>query len=564
MSIRLHPTSPERRRLAAVAQGQEPADLVVAGGRLVDVFTEEVLDGWGVAVAAGRVAYVGPDAETRAGSQTEVVDARGSLVSPGLIEAHTHLMRLRLSDFADLQLAAGVTSSVVESTEVGFVAGPRGVTEQLAAARAMPGRIFMTVPGGLINFDPEYEARVAPPAEWTRLLDEPGAIGVGELYWAEVLRGHERSDSLIEAALERGLAVEGHGAGARPAAVQALAALGAGSDHEAISAEDLLGRLRAGLYGMARHGATRQDLPALAAIWGDARVSAARLTLCTDGVEPEDHLAGRSLNAVVELAVALGLPVAGAVRLASLNVAEHFGLGRWLGGLGPGMLADLVLWPSEGPLRPSLVLVGGRRPGPAQPHTYPDWMRELALPGYDPALLEHPGPGRWRAIELVAPTVTREGETDGSDAVVASLLDRDGRRGFRGLLKGFGIRGGGVALSSGWESTGYVVVGDRPADLALAVARVRELGGGAAVAAGGRLLAEWRAPVAGLYSEAPAVEVLAEVTAVNNAVRELGGQTPNPLLTLETLTTAAIPHLRLWAGGYYRLRDGARLGLELD
>jgi adenine deaminase len=190
-------------------------------------------------------------------------------------------------------------------------------------------------------------------------------------------------------------------------------------------------------------------------------------------------------------------------------------------------------------------------------------LETVRLDGYDPALLERPARGRWRALELAGPLVSQEAESNGEDDLVATVIDRTGhRRGFRGLLRNFGLGQGAVAISSGWECPGVTVVGENSADMALAVARVKEMRGGAAVAKVGRLLAEWRAPVAGLYGTGPAEEVLGEVRAVNGALHELGCRMPNPLLTLETLTTSAIPHLRLWAGGYYRLRDGAHLGLE--
>jgi adenine deaminase len=371
---------------------------------------------------------------------------------------------------------------------------------------------------------------------------------------------------MIQAALERGLPVEGHAAGARPPALNALAAHGIGADHESISPEDVLARLPLGLHTELRHGATRQDLPAISALWRDRQVEAGRLTFITDGLEPDLAARGDSLNRVVEQAVELGLPLPRAIRMGSRNVAERYGLGRWLGGLGPGMLADMVVLPRGGGFRPRLVLVGGRRPLPSAPPEYPDWMLDtVRLVGLRPELLAHPGPGRWRAMRQVAPVVTREVESDGSEALVCAVVDRlGGSRAFRGLLEGYGMRGGGVAITSAWESPGVVIVGDRPDDMAAAARRVRDLRGGAAVVTGGRVLAEWPAPLAGLYGTAPYQRIVDEVGAVNRALADLGCGWPNPVLTLETLTTASIPFLRVWAGGYLRLRDGAHVGLAWD
>ena len=189
----------------------------------------------------------------------------------------------------------------------------------------------------------------------------------------------------------------------------------------------------------------------------------------------------------------------------------------------------------------------------------------VKLNGLRPELLSHPGPGRWRAMRQEGPVVTREAESDGSDALVCAVIDRLGdSRGFRGLWEGFGLSGGGVAITSAWESPGIVIAGDRLDDMAVAARRVRDLRGGAAVVSDGAVLAEWGAPVAGLYSTAPCDRVIEQTGAVNRALSDLGCDWPNPLLTLETLTTAAIPFLRIWAGGYYRLRDGARPGLRWD
>lgn len=567
MTVRLHPSPTELRRLAAVARGRAEADLVVTGGALVDVFTEEILEGWGVAGAGDRIAFVGPDPEVaaRVGPATRVIDLDGDLLAPGLIEGHTHLTRIGIGDMTDLQLRAGVTTTIVEFMELAVATGIAGARALLSATGPMAGRLLCAA-SGLIVLDPAAESRL-DREDWAALLDHPRVVGLGEVYWSDLLRGHPRSEAMITAALERGLPVDGHGAGARQAALNALAAYGVATDHEGTDAEDVLARLRLGLHAMVRQGATRQDLHAIASLWRDRQVDGSRLSLVTDGIEPDVALRGDSLNLVVEQAVAEGMPVARAIRLASHNAAERLGLGRWLGGLGPAMLADLVVVPRRPfSFRPRLVLVGGRSPEPSPKPVYPSWMLEsVRLDGLPPELLVHPGPGRWRAMEQVAPLVTRETECEGSDALVCVSLDRhDPARGFRGLWRGFGLRGGAVAISSCWEAPGLLIAGDRPDDMAAAARRVRDLGGGAAVVRDGRVLAEWAAPVAGLYSTAPAAAVVAQVGAVNGALTELGCAWPNPILTIETLTTAAIPFLRICAGGYVRLRDGARVGLAWD
>ncbi len=427
MTIRLHPATGTLLRLADVARGAAEADLVLTGGALVDVFTEELLEGWGLAVADGRVAFTGPDAEVsaRAGASTERIELGGDLAAPGLIEGHTHLTRINLGDMADLQVSAGVTTTIVESLELAVVTGLEGARALLAAADGAAGRLLFTA-SGLVVCDPEHDARL-DGENWPSLLDHPRIAGLGEVYWGDLLRGHRRSQALIHAALERGLPVEGHGAGARPAALNALAAHGIAADHESISPEDVLARRRIGLHAELRHGATRQDLPALAALWREQRIDGDGLSFVTDGLEPELAARRDSLNWVVEQAVELGLPLPRAVRMASLNVAERYGLGRWLGGLGPGMLADLVVLPRAGGFRPRLVLVEGRRPRASAPPEYPAWMLDTVhVTGLRPELLTSPGPGRWRAMQQVAPVVTREVESDGSGALVCTVVDRLG------------------------------------------------------------------------------------------------------------------------------------------
>jgi adenine deaminase len=535
-------------------------DLLIRGGDLVDVDAGVVRPGCSVAISQGRVVSVGAELEAE-----RTVDARGLLVLPGLIEPHFHLSRIGLPETARLQVAAGVTTTVLETSELSYTLGPAAVLEILRQARLSPGRVFVTLPP-LFGADAWHEARVAPAREWLALFDEQGVVGVGECYWAELLRGNPRAEALVRAAVARGLAVEGHAAGAKRHHLEALMELGVGADHEAITAGETAERLRLGLYAYAREGITRQDLDAIAPVWREGLAPLDRLAFCSDGLDVGALCAGESLNTVVAKAVREGLPLPAAVRAATLVPARRFGLAPSLGTLAVGAHADLLLVADRELMRPELVLVGGEEPRPPAAVEVPPAMLDTVHPrAFGESLLRGPGPGRWRAMRLYpeAPMVTREVESDGSEALVAVAVDRLGEpRAFRGLLAGFGLRSASVATTAGSESRVVLLVGVEPADLRLALEEVTRMRGGAAVVRDGEVVARWAAPFAGMFSLDPCEKVAREVAAVNQALRDDGCPLPDPLLTLEFITSPAIPHLRLGADGYYRLRDGARPPLE--
>jgi adenine deaminase len=271
------------------------------------------------------------------------------------------------------------------------------------------------------------------------------------------------------------------------------------------------------------------------------------------------------LNAAVAEATRLGLPALVAIRLATLNAARRLRVAPWLGCIRQGALADIQLQHSLCE-KPHIVLVGGRRPFGRTPPPVPlSLLESIQLGNISEEEFQHPGPGEWRTIlvEKDAPLITREVKSDGSDAAPVIAIDSaDDQRTFRGLLQGYSVQDGAVACTTVTDAHCVLVTGSDPSDMARAVARVTQMNGGAAVFSRGRLLASWRAAIAGLLSFGSADDVVTEVAAVNGAVRGLGNTFANPLLTLEFLTSPAVPHLRISPAGYVRIRDGARLGLQ--
>ena len=571
-----------------VALGRAPADLVIRGGTVLNVFTAELLPGWDVAVAEGRIAYVGPDAGHTVGNATIVLEADGQTIAPGLIEGHTHIFECRygLAELLRYAVPGGTTTVITETGGLGAVLGRRGVDELLTAVADQPIKLFATVPP-LMALQPFMEEQAPPLDVYVGWLGDRRVAGLGELYWGPLLRGDRRLLELVAATRAAGRQPEGHSAGARGARLAAYAAAGVSSCHEPITADEARERLRLGLCTMVREGEIRQDLAAIAPLW-DEGIDLRRMVLVTDSQGPERLRTLGYLDHNVRRAIELGLDPVRAVQLVTLNVAEHFGLDADVGSVAPGRCADLLLVPDLADFRPSVVLSDGRvvaeegrmtvEPrSPTFPRHFYSTVRRPRIVRPSDFVVRTPTERivDVLAIELVTNLVTREATVQlrPADATLPSVPDHDilkvasldrGRRTdemFVGFLRGYGLRRGAVATSMTWDAQSMVVIGADDRDMALAACRLLDSQGGVAVCADGELRAEFVAPLGGMLSEAPLEEIAADLAAVEGALRDLGCTSSTPILTADIMTTAAIPHLRITDRGYVRLRDGALLGL---
>jgi adenine deaminase len=575
-------TPPDRLRLRAVALGEAPADLLVSGGRVVNVYSGEVLR-WDVAVAGEHVAAVGPDLRALAGPATERIEADGGVVVPGFVDGHTHLDTLvSVPEFLREAIPRGLTAVVTEMGQLASALGAAGARWFVDVLRAQPIHAFATAP--VISFlttDDGAGRPVIGAGEMLALLDDPAVLGLGEVYWHRLVPEPALLLPLLARAEALGKVVEGHTAGARGARLAACAALGLGSCHEPITAEEARERLRLGLHVLIREGSVRRDLEAVLAVRGEG-VSLRRAALASDGVWPPDLLARGYMDGIVQKAIDLGVPPVTAYRMASLNVAEHFRLDGRLGGIAPGRSADLVLLPDLGRVRPEVVVARGRvvaragrcllplPPVPLPPDVYPG--PRVGPLGSEAFRLLAPGPGaRVRAITLQGDIVTGEevvaapivdgalAADPGRDLLLAAALDRrgTGRRAV-GAVRGWGLREGAFAATLSFDTADLVAVGASPAALAAAAGRAVALGGGLVVVDGrGAVRAEVAMGIGGVASPAPLREVAAGLEGVERAVAALGGRPAHPLLTLQTLTFSAIPALRLTPRGLLDVKQRA-------
>jgi adenine deaminase len=540
------------RRLA-VARGDEPADLVVRGGRVLSVFTREWLD-QDVAVADGFVAGLG-DYEGE-----EQLDATGRWVVPGFIDAHVHLesSKLLVDEFARLVLPLGTTTVVADPHEMANVLGTDGVHWLLDACDDVPLDVYFMASSCVPASAFESPRRPLSEGDLEGLLRRRRVLGLAEMMnFPGVVEGDERE--LAKLGLDGATHVDGHAPGLLGTALNAYAAAGIRSDHEARTVEEGRERLRAGLWLLIREASGARNLRALLPLVQE--LGPGRIAFCTDDREPE-HIADEGhLNAMVRDAVAFGIAPEDALVMASHHPALWHGLDH-LGAIAPGYQADLLLLSDLESFEPELVLKRGRPVGEIGRPVVPEWVKQTIrirpLAARDFAVPWEGGPARVIGVvpnQIVTEALVEEPTVaDGKlvadperDLAKIAVVERHlgtGRIGL-GLVRGFGLRAGALASTIAHDAHNIVVVGMSDADMHHAVLRLAELGGGIAVVADGKVKAELPLPVAGLLSDRPLAEVVAATRACVEAARELGCEVPSPFQSLAFLALSVIPSLKI-------------------
>jgi len=544
-------TVAELQRRVAVARGDEPADLVIRGGRVLSVFTREWLD-TDVAVCDGVVAGLG-DYEG-----TETLDAAGRYVVPGFIDAHLHIesSKLMVDEFARLILPLGTTAIVADPHEIANVLGSDGIHWLLDASAGLPLDVYFMASSCVPASPFESPRRPLSIGDLEGLLRRSHVIGIAEMMnFPGVVDGSEAELAKVLLAGH----VDGHAPGLAGKRLNAYAAAGIHSDHEAALLEEGRERLRAGMWLLIREASAARNLRALIPL--AAEYGPSRIAFCTDDREPEHIADDGHVNSIVRDAVALGVPVEDAIVMATLNPALYHRL-RNLGAIAPGYQADVLLLPDLQTFVPELVLKGGRPVETIPAAPVPDWVRHTVRvrpPGHDAFRIPWQG-GRARVIGLVPDQIVTDALVDAPavrdgwavadparDLAKIAVLERHhgtGRVGL-GFVRGFGLQRGAFGATLSHDAHNMVVVGADDAAMAQVVERLVALGGGIVVVDGEAVAAELPLPVAGLLSDRPLPEVLAASRAINAAAEALGVSFPHPFQVLAFLALSVIPSLKI-------------------
>jgi adenine deaminase len=573
----------ELRRLVQGAMGELKADLIVTGGKLINVYSGEILDGMEIGVLDGRVCYVGPSAAHGRGPQTQIIDAHGLYVSPGFIDGHTHIGHYcRPYEYLQAYVACGTTALMASGDELATVFGYLGVKLFLDEVAAHPLRVYPLI-SMVAPQDPLLcSTKSLTQAEVAEGLDDPRVLGLGELVsWLRLVQCDEELLERIAMAHSRRKIIHGHTAGARDQKLCAICAVGISSCHEPIRAEDALERLRLGYWTMLREGSLRRDLAATLKPLLERRINFQRLILVTDSMSPEDAGEIGHMDHVLRQAVSMGLPPVHAIQTVTLNPAMCSGLEQEIGGIAPGRFADLVLLEELESFQVRTTLIGGkivaaegRSLVEPKPILLPAQMTDsLRLsPDISPQQFRVPcasSSAKIRVIKLVNQTITAEtimtvGASAGliaanlaDDFLKVAVFERHGndKRVALGFVKGFGVKLGAVGTTTNLDENTLLVVGASDEDMAICANALIEGGGGMAIVNRQVILDKILFPWGGVFSTDPWQEVGQQLRRVQRCLREKGSTFDRPMYALSFLTFVTLPSLRITARGLVDVKE---------
>jgi len=570
------------QHLIRASMGEVKSDLVVTGGRLINVYSGEVLDGMEMAVSSGRICYVGPSAEHTRGEETRIIDARDRWVAPGFIDAHTHIGHFcRPFELLQAYVPHGATALMASCDEHTVAFGLTGMRLFLDEVASHPVRVYTLISMAAPQDPLLCRTESLSDEEVAEILRDPRVLGLGEVVsWLRLTQGAPDLLGRIRMTLGEGKIVHGHTAGARDRRLNAIAAASVSSCHEPISGEDALARLRLGYWTMLREGSFRQDLEATLKPLLAAGVDTGRLILVTDGMAPDDVAERGHMDHVIRRAVECGLDPVRAIQAATLHPAAYSGLDQDIGGLAPGRFADFVLLEDLDTVRVGATFIGGElvaRDGESRvdavPPPFPGGMGlktafRLPVTADDMRIRCEAPRARVRVMDLVNQTITRERTVEVAcpGGVISADVDHDllkvavfdRQEGFSpafGFIRGLGTDIGAVGTTVNLDEYTLLVAGSSDYDMAYCANLLLEAGGGAALVDKGRILQEIPFPIGGLFSLEPWRDVGRELAALQQTLRGRGAVFAKPLYALCFLTFVTLPELRITGRGLVRAKE---------
>ena len=562
--------------LNSVALGEKKSDLILQNCSLLSVYTREIIPKIQIAIINDRIAYVGPDASHTIGSKTKIIDIKDKFVSPGFADPHLHIDQFVLpSEFAKQALLCGVTSLFSDPIDIVSIGGYKGFQEFLKLGENLPIRIFQVVPGGL-----PVDAKFSNTKSLTLLQEKsaikhPHVIGMGEVFsWTKVILREPKTMKSLSTMLECDCIINGHTAGASDKKLNAYVSSGILSCHEPINFDQVLERLRLGMWIMIREGSIRRDLKEIIPRVLSHGTYLNRLMFCSDGLDPLDISKFGHIDYCIRESIKLGLDPIDAVTMASKNNFDYYNMGKDLGGIAPGKLADILVFDNLKSFKPKHVFVGGKLVvsngvfiAPMKKNIIAPWIKKTVklkkFSKNDFLIKSKKNSVIANTIFMQNEIITKLGSSElySKDGHVSASLDSDiwkvaafdrihgTNKHSIGFLENFGADIGAFASTWSFHENNLIVLGSNDSDMAIASNHLIKNQGGLVVVKSGKILASLPLQFGGIISTDSFETVSSNFEKINNTIMDLGCKFTRPHLIPLFLPFLALPSVRILAGG---------------
>ena len=562
--------------LNAVAIGDKAADLVLENCSLVNVYTGEILPETQIAISKDRIAYVGEDASHTKGKKTVVINLEKKFITPGFADSHVHIDQfVSPAEFVKKSLLCGVTSLFADSVDIVSTCGFSGFKEFIKMTSGLPVRFFHVVPGG-IPVDRKFShVKSLSPTEEKSALRMPDVLGLGEVFsWTKVTKRDSKTMKTLSTMLENNCVINGHTAGMSGKKLNAYVSSGILSCHEPINFEQVIERLRLGMWIMIREGSIRRDIKDIIPLVLANKTNRDRLMFCSDGLDPIDITKFGHIDHCIREAVKLGLNLTDAISMASKNCFDYYNMGMDLGGIAPGKLADILVFDDLMKLKPKKIFVGGMLVlsngtivSKIKKHPVPKWMtKTVKLNKFTEdnfSIKSHSDLVDVNVIDMKTEIITKKGHETLSvkDENVIPSYDKDvwkvaafdrtfgSTKHAVGFLKNFGPRIGAFASTWSFHENNMIVIGSNEKDMAIAANSLLRTQGGMVVVYKGKILSSMPLQMAGIMSTDSFEKTSKNFSDINNMLLDSGCKFKKPHLIPLFLPFLALPEIRILCQG---------------
>ena len=556
--------------------GDDFADLILTNCSLVNVYSKEIQEKIQIAITNDRIAFVGSDASHTIGPKTKILDVKNKFVSPSFVDPHIHIDHfITPSEFVKKSLLCGVTTLFPDSIDIVSVCGYKGFKEFVNLTKNLPMRFFHTAPGGLPVDKKFSHGKTLSLKQEKSAIKMSSVIGLGEVFsWTKVTKRDSKTMKSLQQMHEENCIINGHTAGASGKKLNAYVASGIFSCHEPINFDQVIERLRLGMWIMIREGSIRRDLKRILPVVISHGTYTNRLMFCSDGVDPIDLSSYGHIDHCVRSAIKLGLDPIDAISMASKNCFDYYNLGQQFGGIAPGKMADILILDNLKKIKINSVLIGGKTvvsngkltsviKKPKVPKWITSTVKLSKFSENDFSIRSLNTSENVNAINMKTEIVTEKTteDLDTKNGNISPSFDKDvwkvaafdrtygTKKHTVGFLKNFGAEIGAFASSWSFHENDLIVIGSNEKDMSIACNKLSKNQGGMIVVKDGKTLASMPFQLAGIISLNSIESVSKQFLEINSSMMDSGCKFKKPHLIPVFLPFLALPEIRILYSG---------------